>query len=643
MPLVSSTTPSRKEQGTQLPEKLGSSWSRHWIDQHPPKASKAEVTVQPLPFTSAEEKYLSLSAIDNISPLHQILPLYPLPSISEALKQEVLLEQRSEPESQVPLASQEEKRSTSRELDELSDLETSEAMDKGLGKIEEVEGLPRVANLRPLSPISEAASVPLPISPASEGSPKSHDTKDGLGKAQQQDPSSAVLPAEAAEPVGEPKDKEQDTWTSRLNSFLPNASMNPLSRQGADIAAMRESRSSSIAPGAYPESDSTEESLRQNQGPATEDERIESSQPKSDPLSVYNSLRPRKSVSIVLPDTSNASKTERKDRTAIIGSPLDRGDDDSQLGAPSENHPGTEVMQDSMGRTNTTATDDDPQEEHEVASDPKAFASQAGEDVSSRLLRTPSRRGSSLTSCTSSIALSHDDTDRTDMSTLHERESLAPSDADNISLKPLLSSSPRDAGSTRFSESLDDNGVDHSAMGSAKRAKKMEEKGTISPSILNDSSNQAYLDVITGSTPGKSHEQEDHESSSPPVDNGEASSKATSSLPPPKIVVKDASSTEDSLRNPSLVAPTTTPVQGGSTPTQRRTTFVALGEPSDHEGVIKLPMKRRKLFLRKARYTVLRRPILNAVLGRQVGGQAKQSLKKLANGELIVVEPPRNL
>ncbi|KAL8682141.1 MAG: hypothetical protein Q9186_001762 [Xanthomendoza sp. 1 TL-2023] len=641
MPLVSSTTPSRKEQGTQFPEKAGSSWSRHWIDQHPPKPSKAEVTFQPLPFISAEEKYPSLTTVDKISALHQILPLYPLPSIVEVPKQEVLLKERSEPESPAPPVSLKAERSTSQDSDQPMDLKTSEAMDYGMGKIEEVEGNSRVANTRPLSPISEAASVPLPTSPASENSPKLSDIEGGLGSAQQLHPHSDKPAAEAAEPVGEPKDKEQDTWTSRLNSLLPNAIMDRPSRQGTDIPTMRASRSSSIAPGAYPESDSTDESLRQNQVPATEDEQVESSQPKSDPRSDDKSVRPRKSVSIVLPDERNAPKTERKDQADSTGSPMDRGDDSSRLGAQSEHHPGTEVTHDSMGTT--TARNDDPQAEHEITTDSKAFVSQAGEDVSPRLLQTPSRRDSSLTSRTSSIAPSHDDTDRTDMSTLHERQSLAPSDADNSSLKPLLSSSPRDAGSTRFSESLDESGVDHITMASTKRAKNTEEKGTTSPSILNDLSSHSYIDFITGSTPEQSHQQKHHEESSPPLDSGEASSKATSSLPPPKIVVKDASSTEDSMHTPSLVAPTTTPVQEGSLPTQRRTTFVALGEPLDHERAIKLPMKRRKLLIRKTRYAVLRQPILNAVLGRQIGGQAKLALKKLANGELIVVEPPTNL
>lgn len=168
------------------------------------------------------------------------------------------------------------------------------------------------------------------------------------------------------------------------------------------------------------------------------------------------------------------------------------------------------------------------------------------------------------------------------------------------------------------------------------REAKWEDLAT-SPPGDDDSSSQSTIGSSTAS-----RAEEKGKAKIPGVDNGEGSSRKASSFPPPKIIVKDATEAEDSLETPSLVAPATTPVQDG-TPPRRQATFAALGEALPDQRAVKLPMKRRKLYVRKARYAVLRQPILNAALGRQVGAQAKTALKKLANGELIVVEPPTSL
>ena len=277
-----------------------------------------------------------------------------------------------------------------------------------------------------------------------------------------------------------------------------------------------------------------------------------------------------------------------------------------------------------------------------MAVDLKPPAGQAGADVSTELLQAPTQREASIGSRASSIAPSQNDTDRSDLSILHERESLAPSDADNSSLMPLLSSSPGDVRSGHFSESLDETNV-HPLAERAPEEAESQKQAANAPRIADGSSSLSKVDSPTSSKSENVHKKRPLDDPFVPADSTEGVSNAESSLPPPKIVVRDASSAEDSIQTPSLVAPATTPVRDSSTLPRRQTTFIALGEPLDHERPVKLPMKSRKLLIRKARYAILRRPILNAALGCQVGPQAKQALKKLAHGELIVVEPPRSL
>lgn len=361
MPLVPlpSATPSRKEQGTQFPENPNPSWSRHWIAQHPPKPSKAELTVQPPSLVAADEKYPSLSTVDHISPLHQILPLYALPSIVELPKQELSLEPKAEPNSPTPHQSQEVIKSTIQESDQAIAGGTLEETDKAKEKSQDVRGVLGMANMPSLSPIAEASNVPLPTSPADEEYPISPSSQDGLKSAQQLDPRSDAPKVEAGEPAGESKAEEQNTWASRLNSILPNAIMD---RQDTDAANTRASRSSSLAPGAYPESDATEESLRQNHGVMTEDEQDEKFEPKaSSPMSDDKSIRPRKSVSIVLPDGRNETKEAAQKRLGDNKASLvDRGDISSPLTSDNVNGSKTEAKQGSEG--NGTSRDDDPGE-----------------------------------------------------------------------------------------------------------------------------------------------------------------------------------------------------------------------------------------------------------------------------------------
>lgn len=318
MPLVPSA-PTRKEKGTQFPANAGSSWSRLWIAQHPPKASKAEVTVRPPSLVAAEEKYPPLSDLEHISPLHQILPLYSLTSIPELPKQDADLELQSEAAvlSSLPAQEVQEARMSSIQVPyRTSEPANSSFTGVSNERIQEIEGTSRRTSMSALSPIAEAAGIPLPSSPASEDAPNHLSMTDRQHSAQSQGSELGAPTAEAVERAGKPSGGESDTWTSRLSSMLPDAIMDRPSRQSTGITNTRVSRSSSIAPGAYPESDTTEESLKQNQDDQVEHtrQRMDQSQP------IEKSVRSRKSVSIVLPGTSNEVGTGQEDHEGGMGS-----------------------------------------------------------------------------------------------------------------------------------------------------------------------------------------------------------------------------------------------------------------------------------------------------------------------------------
>ncbi|KAL8927653.1 MAG: hypothetical protein Q9172_001282 [Xanthocarpia lactea] len=617
MPLVSSSlaTPTSKEKGTQFPENAGTSWSRHWIAQHPPKPSKAEITVQPPSLVGDEEKYPPHSTIEHVSPLHQILPSYSLPSIAKSPQQEARLEIKPEAPALPSQAFREARMSVPRRASESGN---SDSTDESKGTMRETGGIPQASNIVPLSPIVEAAGVPLPSSPASDDSPGRLSSSNGQHSPRSPGPDVGASTAEVVESASGPSGDGNDTWISRLNSLMPNAIIDGSSRRSTDHSDTRASRSPSVAPGAYPESDTTEEYLKQNK-----DQQVEQIHPRIDPPQLdEKSVRSRKSVSIVLPGTSNEIKIGQENRKESMIS----SEEQSEKVSPSKSQ--DEIDSEALRK----------QDFEENASDRNRYQPEADKE----LLQAPTQREASIGSRTSSIAPSQNDTDRSDLSILHERESLAPSEADNSSLMPLLSSSPGDARSGHFSESLEENHVNPVAERAPEEAEN-QERAANTPQIADDSSGLSKVNSPTSSKSEKVHKNKPLDDPFLPADNTEGPSNAESSLPPPKIVVRDASSAEDSIQTPSLLAPATTPVRDSSTLPRRQTTFIALGEPLDHERPVKLPMKSRKLFIRKARYAILRQPILNAALGGQVGPQAKQALKKLAHGELIVVEPPRSL
>ncbi|KAL8835275.1 MAG: hypothetical protein Q9176_007035 [Flavoplaca citrina] len=574
MPLVpsSSGTPTRKEKGTQYPEKTGSSWSRVWIAQHPPKVAKAEVTVRAPSLVAAEEKYPPLSDIEHVSPLHQILPLYSLPSIVELPKYEAHSALNAALPSLPTHRSQKANMSTV-ELPRTASVSVKSNSGVSEGSTQENQGTSRMTGVFSLSPIAEAAGIPLPSSPKPKDFPEQLSSDNGEHSAQLQASELGAPTAEAIARASKPSGEENNTWTSRFTSIIPDAVMDQPSRQNTGTANNRTSRASSVAPGAYPESDSTEESLKQNQ-----DEPVEHAPPKIDqPEPDEKTIRPRKSVSIVLPGTSNEINTRQEEQEEGGRLSEEHRDNISSSGAPREID--DKANADQGPKDNAPATSRLFEEDE----DSKASPQQADPEASPEHLQAPTQRDSSVKSRTNSVAASNNVTDRSEFSTLHERESLAPSDADNSSLMPLLSSSPGDARSSHFTESLDDN---HAALESEiplEEYRKTRKEASNPPLTVDDSSSLSPTDSPTSSKTAQPNQKRTHDSSSSPPDNGEDASNAASSLPPPKIVIKHATSAEESSQSPSLSAPTTTPIRDGPTLPRRQTTFVALGEPLNDE------------------------------------------------------------
>ncbi|KAL8642859.1 MAG: hypothetical protein Q9228_000506 [Teloschistes exilis] len=628
----SSHVPAAKKHTASSSEPPGSSWLRQLITQQPPKASKAEITLHSPTFASIQEQKTTRFAMDETSPKHQFLPLSPLPSIAELPKQEL-----------PSVSSVDQTASVTKESSQR--LETDNLPEPGMeaekGEETQDSGAANSPQMSSLPPADKAASIPLPQSRDSDDSTPcarvttSNDSSPDLESVQKTVSSRKTSDVDTSDPVKGSREEESESWTSRLASILPRVGTGQSVHQDSPTAGARASRSGSVAPGAYPDSESTGRSSHQTPESDRKDLHPTMGQSESNPYGLDSrSLKPRKSVSIVTPDVESQSG----DNSEI--SLKDTGPKEDSIGE--EN--GSSFLEDKGYRTDAT------ERSNENALKEKASSSTEGQvvgktpfrtdrDVAANTLRAPKPRSASLSTRSSSIAGWQGDTDKADGSTLHERESIAPSDADNSSLKPLLPSSPRERRSSHFSESLND---DHEGPGPGD-----SKHGTLPKEKNRDSSPLKDDDTSSQSTIVSSITSEEEKVERKVVQDERASRRGTGmnldhgrdSLPPPAIVVRDASEAEESLRTPPLVAPATTPVQDDSLP-RRRTTFLALGEALPDQRAIKLPTKRRKLYVRKARYAMLRQPILNAVLGRQVGAQAKVALKKLADGELLVIEPP---
>ncbi|KAL8997321.1 MAG: hypothetical protein Q9188_006356 [Gyalolechia gomerana] len=627
-----------------------SSWPR------PSKALDAEVTIRTISFAGAKEEYPPRLMTEQVPPKDQFIPLAPLSTIVELPRQEPS-EKSSDADPPASIqASQGVVVGTLQDSDKVAKPGISDSMQKDEVDNYRVEESPTVPDSH------EAASIPLPKSPVSDDPLDSSDPlqsaalTDDQGSTPQPSPRAHELKAEVTEQIDRSNGEERDTWASRLSSILPQAIFEQPTRQNTDEPNTRNFRAPSVAPGAYPESDSMEETPKPTPDSDVEEPQAETGRSQTDLSS--KSTRPRKSVSIILPNAGNDSKSAERTKTDVSSTKRDDSMNPSGSSLEEKLKNGTEAEEspqdDTMARTerprqasqgeqhrkDTVRESEEPEEGKKIENTKgmdNCILKQDNPELFLKRFQTSSNRGGSPASPASSIAASQEGTDKADLLTLHERESLAPSDADNSSLNPLLSSSPRYARSSHFSESLGDH---RSELMPTEHGKAVATNAD-SPPVVDDLSSISTISSYTSSKAEKTGAKREAEYPFPPIDNGEGASHTEPSQLAPKIVIKNASEAESSRQSPPLRAPATTPVKDGSSP-RRRTTFIALGDPSD-QGPVRLPMKRRKLYLRKARYHVLRQPVLNAALGRQEGAHAKSALKKLANGELIIIEPPGSL
>ncbi|KAL8796723.1 MAG: hypothetical protein Q9195_001113 [Heterodermia aff. obscurata] len=111
------------------------------------------------------------------------------------------------------------------------------------------------------------------------------------------------------------------------------------------------------------------------------------------------------------------------------------------------------------------------------------------------------------------------------------------------------------------------------------------------------------------------------------------------SLPPPKIFVQSPSSASEL---PEPLPTPAAPIHADEYKIKTRSGTIVSVEHTVNGAADKLsptPPNKRKLFLRKVRNIAARRVILNATLGRQMGGRTKRRLRKLAKGEELPNSP----
>ncbi|KAL8762002.1 MAG: hypothetical protein Q9184_001949 [Pyrenodesmia sp. 2 TL-2023] len=640
--------PTLKVVTAKTPKTTGPSWP------HPSKTLEAALTKHSPVFPKSKERHSPQSSPEQPFLVHPLVALVPLSTISELPRLD-LLESIPDPDPPTPIQSSEKARKGDPAA--VKSYKTG-TMDGKEVKQDQIQGTAVPSSILPFGPFAGAASIPLPQSPTPDNESKSTDHRQSFGSEGDEE-SPGQLGTNSDQPTSVATDEStgtsgerESTEPSGVASILPKWIADQLPRQDSSMTNARTSRAPSVFPGAYPESESIEDTPIPTPGPNVEEPHhvAEQSEPRL-PKSADKGLRPRKSVSIAIPnadDESGAARVTkgsstqpgRDERTTLADSSPEREDrrnnEDKLTPAKdeiAENKHSQEVDPESTRGENAITESEQSRGKDQ---DQKSLAPQTERDIFLKPSQSSNHRDRTPISRTSSIATSHKDTDKADTSTLHDQESVAPSDADNSSLLPLLSSSPGDARSSHFSEFLDDNNTAARGTISEKRPDMIQGMGIDIPPKADGRSSLSTISSSVGSGMAETADRW------APDDSGEGPSHARSSLPAPKILVKDVSEVEDLSHSPPPRAPTTTPVHEGSAP-RRKATFAALGELPDHQEPTRLSMKKRKLYVRKARYAVLRQPILNATLGRQVGGQAKLALKKLANGELVVIEPPRNL
>lgn len=294
-----SVTPKPKVPIAQASNTASSSWP------HPSNVLEAAVAVRPASFIGAKAKHPLQPTAEQVSPKHQFAPLAPLSTISEIPKME-LLESDFAPEPPASIgSSQQTGRSDQEESTKAVEPSKSGSMNEEQAERHRAQGFARPSNVLSFGPPAEAASIPLPQSPTPNNEKDSTDGGPSLSPEhaskgpQELDPGLGESNAEATDPPNK-QDREEK---GILASILPQFMANQLPRQDTGMASTRTARSTSVAPGAYPESDSMEDTPIPTPDPNSVATQAEAGQSETSPSQADSkSIRSRKSVSIVLPE-----------------------------------------------------------------------------------------------------------------------------------------------------------------------------------------------------------------------------------------------------------------------------------------------------------------------------------------------------
>ncbi|KAL9043124.1 MAG: hypothetical protein Q9214_003592 [Letrouitia sp. 1 TL-2023] len=453
------------------------------------------------------------------------------------------------------------------------------------------EKLPPSQRVASLSFISEACDIPLPASPVSS--------------------------------------------SSQISDDYPSST--PRSEEGN----ARSLRSASVAPGSYPDSDMAEDTPRQTPSLTPREQILDAFQSSTESESERNrKMSSCSSETDLLGDregyiacsishnqadqTMDMEHTPVEAKTAETSQVEQRERSTGHLASNREHSYIPEMV--AEGKPNIESSPTDTRDNGTTA------LLHSSDDSSHMRLEYDKRRKSSIT--TSATTTKDGET-----VSMNENESLAESDAELSSLKPLLASTDKGIASNQTSRrSFEKNGIDDKDVAAVNETVISDQD----PSLIRTSTN---LPMKNSSASGGSLEVKGQgEASLLPflkaTHESQSSLTAPASPSPPGIAVKEAGDIQAPPLSPQVAPNTITETPQHQ---QEGKHFVPLGESDELQGPIKLSTNKRKIYLRKARYLVLREPILNVVLGRQIGSQAKLALRRLADGELIVIEPPRSL
>lgn len=297
--------PTLKVVTAKTPKATGSSWP------HPSKALEATLTKHSPVFPNTKDKCSPRSSPEQPFLVHPLVALVPLSTISELPRLD-LLEGFPDPDPPARNRSFEE---AGRGEPAAAKPDKAGIMNQKEVKQDQLQGAAVSPSILPFAPSAGAASIPLPQSPILDDGSKSSDHRQSSGS-EGDTGSPSQLGSHSDKPKSAIMDESngidgerENTGPSRVASMLPQWIADQLPRQDSGMPSARTSRAPSVFPGAYPKSDSMEDSPIPSPGPTVEVPELVAGQSETGfPQSADKGVRPRKSVSIALPGADDESK-----------------------------------------------------------------------------------------------------------------------------------------------------------------------------------------------------------------------------------------------------------------------------------------------------------------------------------------------